>query len=80
MAVISWTVMFTKASFLNKNAKGSERFLKAWQQVASDLTALDNSDLESAKSLGGRVDKKGQKLLRATCIYRICLLYTSRCV
>jgi biopolymer transport protein ExbB len=71
MAIVSWTVMFTKASFLNKNAKGSERFLKAWEQVANDLTALDNTDLETAKSLGGRVDKKGQKLLRATCIYRI---------
>jgi biopolymer transport protein ExbB len=71
MAVVSWTVMFTKASFLNKNSRGSEHFMKAWRHVASDLTALDGGDMESAKSLGGRVDKKGQKVLRHACIYHV---------
>ena len=37
----------------------------------ADLTALDNGDIENAKSLGGRVDKKGQKTLRNACIYHI---------
>jgi biopolymer transport protein ExbB len=71
MAVVSWTVMFKKASFLNKNAKGSEHFMKAWRHVATDLTALDSGDPEHAKSLGGRVNKKGQKALRNACIYHI---------
>jgi len=71
MAIVSWTVMFTKASFLNKNSKGSEHFMKAWRHVATDLTALDGGDMESAKSLGGRVDKKTQKALRHACIYQI---------
>ncbi len=71
MAVVSWTVMFTKASFLNKNSKGSENFMKAWHHLAADLTALDKGDMEDAKSLGGRVDKKGQKTLRNACIYHI---------
>jgi biopolymer transport protein ExbB len=71
MAIVSWTVMFTKASFLNKNSKGCDHFLKAWRHVARDLTALDNGDIENAKSLGGRVDKKGQKTLRNACIYHI---------
>jgi biopolymer transport protein ExbB len=71
MAVVSWSVMFTKASFLNKNSKGSDHFMKAWRHVANDLTALDGGDLEHAKSLGGRVDKKGQKALRHACIYHI---------
>jgi biopolymer transport protein ExbB len=71
MAIVSWTVMFTKASYLNKNAKGCDHFLKAWRHVANDLTALDKGDLENTKSLGGRVDKKGQKVLRNACIYRI---------
>jgi len=68
---VSWTVMFTKASYLNKNAKGSDHFMKAWRHVAADLTALDSGDMENAKSLGGRVDKKGQKVLRQAAIYRI---------
>jgi biopolymer transport protein ExbB len=71
MAIVSWTVMFLKASFLNKNAKGSDHFMKAWRHVATDLTALDSGDMENAKSLGGRVDKKGQKALRNACIYHI---------
>jgi biopolymer transport protein ExbB len=71
MAVVSWTVMFTKNSFLNRNAKGSDHFMKAWRHVATDLTALDGGDLEHAKSLGGRVDKKGQKVLRHACIYHV---------
>ena len=71
MAIVSWTVMFTKASHLNKNSKGSDHFLKAWHHVATDLTALDSGDMENAKSLGGRVDKKGQKMLRNASIYRI---------
>jgi biopolymer transport protein ExbB len=71
MAIGSWSVMFTKASYLNKNSKGSDQFMKAWRHVATDLTALDSGDMEAAKSLGGRVDKKGQKLLRNACIYRV---------
>jgi biopolymer transport protein ExbB len=71
MAVVSWTVMFTKVSFLNKNSRGSDHFMKAWRHVANDLTALDNGDMENAKSLGGRVNKKGQKALRNACIYHI---------
>jgi biopolymer transport protein ExbB len=71
MAVVSWTVMFTKASFLNRNTRGCNHFMKAWRHIASDLTALDAGDMESAKSLGGRVDKKGQKALKDACIYHI---------
>jgi len=71
MAVVSWTVMITKASFLNKNSAGSGHFLKAWRHVGNDLTVLDGGDLESAKSLGGRVDKKTLKLCRNACIYQI---------
>jgi len=71
MAAVSWTVMSTKALYLNKNAKGSDQFMKAWRHVATDLTVLDGGDLEHARSLGGRVDRTGQKLLHHACIYRI---------
>ena len=71
MAIVSWTVMFTKGSFLNKNSKGSAHFMKAWRHVATDLTVLDGGDMESAKSLGGHADKKVQRALRHACIYHI---------
>jgi biopolymer transport protein ExbB len=71
MAIVSWSVMFTKASYLNKNSRGSAQFLRAWRHIATDLTALDKGDLEHTKSLGGRVDKKDQRNLRHACIYQI---------
>ena len=71
MAVVSWTVMFTKTSYLNKNSRGSDHFMKHWKHLSSDLTALDSGDLETAKSLGGRADKRTQKALRHASIYRL---------
>ena len=71
MAVVSWTVMFTKASYLNKNSKGSDYFMKHWKHLAADLTALEGSDMEKAQSLGGRADRRTQKALRHASIYRL---------
>ena len=63
--------MFTKTSYLNKNSRGSDHFMKHWKHLSSDLTALDSGDLETAKSLGGRADKRTQKALRHASIYRL---------
>ena len=71
MAIVSWTVMFTKNTYLNKNAKGNEHFMKAWHHVATDLTVLDHGDPEAAKNLGGSSRSKAQRSLRHACIYRI---------
>ncbi len=71
MAAISWFVMITKAAYLSRVAKGNSLFLKQWEHVASDLTALDSEDPELAKSMGGRVDRKGQRALRDASVYRI---------
>jgi len=71
MAVVSWTVMITKNNYLNINAKGNERFMKAWQQISMDLTALDDGDPDKAKSIGGQLDNKTQRYMRHACIYRI---------
>ena len=71
MAIVSWTVMFTKNSYLNKNAKGNEHFMKAWRRVATDLTVLDHGDPEAAENLGGHIEGKAKRSLRHACIYRI---------
>ena len=71
MFVISWYVMFSKVRYLNGVAKGNEIFMKQWRNVASDLTMLDDEDVEQSKTLGGRVTKENVKPLRKSSVYRI---------
>ena len=71
MAVISWFVMITKVGYLNAISKGNALFMNEWNHVASDLTVLDHGDAERSKSLGGRIDKAGQKVIRNASVYRI---------
>jgi biopolymer transport protein ExbB len=72
MMVISWWLMWTKISYLNALTKGNALFMKAWGRLASDLTALDNGDPESVKTLGGLAkDKKSQRALKKSSVYRI---------
>ena len=71
MFVISWYVMYVKVRYLNGIAKGNEIFMKQWRHVASDLTVLDDADVEKSKTLGGRVTKENVKSLRKSSVYRI---------
>ena len=71
MAAISWMVMISKAAYLNAVGKGNELFLKEWRHVASDLTALDHTDTESIKTLGGRVSVEQQHAMRKAPLFQI---------
>jgi biopolymer transport protein ExbB len=71
MSFISWCVMISKASYLNKVAKGNAQFIKAWHQVSSNLSLLVHNDLEHVKTLGGRIDEKSLRIIRRASTYRI---------
>jgi biopolymer transport protein ExbB len=71
MACLSWFVMVNKISYLNGISKGNAAFMREWRHVAADLTVLDGGDAESARTLGGRVDKAGQRTMRSSSVYRI---------
>ena len=71
MSLISWWVMINKFLYLNVVQKGNALFLKEWQEVATDLTALDHGNAEKVKSLGGRAGPKTQRLIRHSTLYRI---------
>jgi biopolymer transport protein ExbB len=71
MSVISWYVMFSKVRYLNALTKGNGMFMHEWRHVASDLTVLDNDDVEQSKSMGGRVTKEKSKPMRKSSVYRI---------
>ena len=71
MSLVSWYVMITKFFYVNHVQKGNALFLKEWRHVAKDLTALDHTDSETVKSLGGRAGPKKQKLIANCSLYRI---------
>ncbi len=71
MMVISWYVMITKAGYLNATSKANQIFMKHWNHMANDLTALDSEDLENIRTLGGRITKDDQSLMKNASVYRI---------
>lgn len=71
LAVVGWVISIQKLIYLNKIKKGSDEFLKQWQQISTDLTLLDHSDEQSVKSLGGKAGAKAQKLMHLSPIYHL---------
>jgi len=71
MFMISWYIMITKAGSLNAGSKANVIFMKQWYHLANDLTLLDSNDLDKIRSLGGRISKEEQKIMKQSTVYRI---------
>lgn len=71
LAIIGWGVAIAKFFYLNKIGKANKVFLERWKKVSTDLTALDSSDANSIKSMGGTVSAKAQKLMKHSPLYHI---------
>ncbi len=71
MAALSWVVMFDRVSYLNKQARANDRFMKSYREVAADLTVLDRGDAEDISTLGGRLAAGDAAMMRSSSLYRI---------
>jgi biopolymer transport protein ExbB len=71
MIIAGWTVAIKKFAYLNSIDKGSKEFLRLWKNLSSDLTALDHSDKNSVKSLGGNADPAMVALIKKSPLYEI---------
>jgi len=71
MIVIGWTVAIRKFIYLNSIEKGTRVFLKQWQSLSTDLTALNPDDTTSVSSLGGQVDPSDQGLIEKSPLFHI---------
>jgi biopolymer transport protein ExbB len=71
MAIVCWSVALNKFLYLLRIQKGSEEFLRQWKHVANDLTALDHSDAQSVRSLGGSADPRVQQLMHQSPLFHI---------
>ena len=70
MAVMSWSVMINKISYLNGISKGNALFMKEWSRVAADLTALDDAEEEPLQKMGARTRRRSGRCALAS-VYRI---------
>jgi biopolymer transport protein ExbB len=71
MAVISWFVMLSKASFLRTQSRANERFLRSYREVANNLAELDRSNIEEIDRLIGRLVQGDDKLLKHSPLYHL---------
>lgn len=71
LAVVSWVVMYDRASYLNRQAKANARFMRSFRELAADLTMLDQGDADDVSTLGGRIDEADARMMQASSLYRI---------
>jgi biopolymer transport protein ExbB len=71
MSIISWVVMVRKAAYLGQIGKGNVTFLNEWSHVATDLSALENTESDEAKNMGGRLGGAEHRAMMNTPLYRI---------
>lgn len=71
LAVVSWVVMYDRASYLNRQARANARFMRSFRELAADLTMLDQGDADDVSTLGGRIDEADARMMQASSLYRI---------
>jgi biopolymer transport protein ExbB len=71
MSAISWVVMVNKARYINATTKGNAQFFHDWNQVAADLSFLDDRDAGKVLTLGGRIDNIERQIVKFASVYRI---------
>jgi len=72
MAVASWIVTYDRVTYMKRQAKANDRFMKSFRQLADNLTALDRGEAdENAAVLGSKLDDEEAQVVRASSLYRI---------
>jgi biopolymer transport protein ExbB len=71
LAVVGWGVSIAKFFYLNRIQKATTAFMKKWEELSSDLSVIDHSDVESVRSMGGQANPKVQRQMSASPLYHI---------
>lgn len=71
LAIMGWIIAAGKIMYLNTIEKASKEFMKRWEKISSDLTAIDTEDNESIQNIGGSVSTKMQKLMKQSPLYQL---------
>ena len=71
LAVVGMVIAAGKFVYLNAMDKSSKEFLRRWESISSDLTALDSDSDASIQSMGGTLTGKSLRLMKQSPLYRI---------
>lgn len=71
LAIIGWAVAISKLIYISKIAKSSRIFLRQWEAISTDITALDHADEEHVKSMGGSVGRQDQMVMRQSPLFHL---------
>ncbi|MES2031618.1 MAG: DUF2341 domain-containing protein [Pseudomonadota bacterium] len=72
MAIASWMVTIDRVSYLKKQAKANDRFMKSFRKLAANLTALDRGEADDDTAiLGSKLSDDEAQMVRASSLYRI---------
>lgn len=71
LAAVGGAVALTKYLYLNQIKRASEIFIKQWDALSDDITALDRADEADLGSLGGAVNGSELKLVRQSPLFHI---------
>lgn len=72
LAILGGVIAVAKVLYLNKISKASNAFMEKWEEIATDLTALDSTNTDAIKTIGGSAQgKKTQKLMHQSPLYRL---------
>jgi biopolymer transport protein ExbB len=63
--------MVDRTSYVNRQAKANEQFIKSFREMATDLTALDHGDADEVATFGGRVTEQEAEMMQLSALYRI---------
>jgi biopolymer transport protein ExbB len=71
LALIAAIVAIGKLVYLIKIDKASKVFLKQWENISTDITALDHSDADSVKSMGGNSSNRQQREMKESPLFNL---------
>jgi biopolymer transport protein ExbB len=72
MAVVSWMVMYDRATYLNRQTRANAFFMRRFREIADDFATLTHGDADYVATLGGRLTKRQvRRRMRSSSLYRI---------
>lgn len=71
LAALSWVVMVDRITYLNKQSKANDYFMKRFREVATDLTVLDRGEEGEAVLPGAGFTEADVVAMRGSSLYRI---------
>jgi biopolymer transport protein ExbB len=71
LALVGAAVAVSKLLYLNRIEKSSKLFMRRWDDLSNDITALDRANEEDLKSLGGSVFGRDLGVVRQSPLFHI---------